>query len=92
MELNWWVVLGFFGQGLFFMRFFVQWIASEKKKESVIPLAFWYFSIGGSLILLIYAIKRKDPVFIVGQSTGMIIYVRNLMLIYRKQQTAEADV
>lgn len=91
MEWSWWVVLGFVGQGLFFMRFFVQWLASEKKKESVIPVAFWYFSIGGSLILLVYAIKRKDPVFIVGQSTGLLIYIRNLMLINRKQ-TASADI
>lgn len=90
MEWNWWIVLGFAGQAMFSMRFFVQWIASEKKKESVIPIAFWYFSIGGSMILLIYAIKRKDPVFIVGQGAGFIIYIRNLMLI-RKKRLAEVD-
>ena len=66
-----WLILGFAGQSLFFMRFLVQWIASERKRQSVIPLAFWYFSIGGSLLLLAYAVYRKDPVFIVGQSMGM---------------------
>ena len=83
-----WVIFGFFGQALFFMRFFTQWIASEKKKESVIPIYFWYFSIGGGAILFTYAVHQKDPVFIVGQATGLFIYLRNLVLIYRKQGEA----
>ncbi len=81
-----WVVVGFLGQFLFFMRFFIQWLASEHKKESVIPLAFWYCSIAGGFILLVYAIYRKDPVFIAGQSCGIFIYTRNLYLIHRKKQ------
>ncbi|MGQ9859241.1 MAG: lipid-A-disaccharide synthase N-terminal domain-containing protein [Thermodesulfobacteriota bacterium] len=80
---NPWVILGLSGQVLFSLRFLVQWIVSEKKKASVIPVAFWYLSLGGSLILLAYAIYRQDLVFILGQSTGSFIYVRNLMLIYR---------
>lgn len=76
-----WITFGMIGQLLFFMRFFVQWIASEKAKKSVIPISFWYFSIGGALILLIYSIYRLDPVFILGQSMGIVIYLRNLYLI-----------
>lgn len=83
--MNYWVAFGFAGQLLFSLRFLVQWVASEKKKESHIPLAFWYLSLSGSIILLIYAIQRRDPVFIVGQSTGFIVYIRNLMLIHRKR-------
>jgi len=79
-----WLILGLGGQLLFFMRFLFQWIASEKRKESIIPVSFWYFSLGGSLILLSYAIYRKDPIFILGQSLGFLIYLRNLILIYRK--------
>ncbi|HEC69670.1 MAG TPA: lipid A biosynthesis protein [Candidatus Omnitrophica bacterium] len=80
-----WLILGFLGQFLFFLRFFLQWIVSEKKKESTIPLSFWYFSIGGGLILLSYAIYRRDPVFILGQSLGVLIYARNLYFIYKKK-------
>jgi lipid-A-disaccharide synthase-like uncharacterized protein len=80
-----WLVIGFVGQTLFAMRFLIQWIASEKAKKSVIPVAFWYFSIGGSLILLVYAIHRRDPVFILGQSTGTFIYLRNLYLIKKER-------
>jgi lipid-A-disaccharide synthase-like uncharacterized protein len=76
-----WISVGLLGQSLFFMRFLVQWIASEKAGASVIPHMFWYFSIGGSLILLSYAFYRQDPVFILGQSTGLLIYLRNLSLI-----------
>jgi len=83
--VNYWIAFGFAGQLLFSLRFLVQWVASEKKKESHIPLAFWYLSLSGSIILLIYAIQRRDPVFIVGQSTGFIVYIRNLMLIHRKR-------
>lgn len=80
-----WIIIGFVGQSLFFMRFFVQWLASEKAKASVIPHAFWYFSIGGGVTLCAYAIYRQDPVFILGQSTGLLIYARNLFLIRRSQ-------
>ncbi len=83
--MNFWTVLGFFGQGLFFGRFFVQWIVSERRGASVIPLAFWFFSLGGGSLLLVYAIHLRDPVFIVGQTGGLLIYVRNLMLIFRKR-------
>lgn len=80
----------FAGQSLFFMRFFVQWLYSEKHRRSLIPTAFWYFSLGGSLLLLTYAIIRRDPVFMVGQSTGFIIYTRNLFLIARERREREA--
>lgn len=84
-----WVVIGFLGQSLFFMRFFIQWLASEKAGRSVVPHAFWYFSIFGGLTLCAYAIYRQDPVFILGQGTGLFIYLRNIVLI-RRQDTARA--
>ena len=80
-----WLIIGFFGQFLFAMRFIVQWIASEKRKESIIPIYFWYFSLGGGMTLLSYAIYRKDPVFILGQGLGLFIYIRNLMFIHSKK-------
>lgn len=83
-----WVAIGFVGQTAFFMRFFVQWIASERARKSVVPLAFWYFSIIGGAILLAYAIWRRDPVFIAGQAVGLVIYLRNLILIARESSTA----
>ncbi len=76
-------MLGLFGQILFSLRFIIQWICSEKKKESFVPIVFWYFSIAGGVILLIYAIYRQDPVFIVGQAVGLLVYSRNLWLIYK---------
>ena len=79
------LLIGFFGQGLFASRFIIQWIYSEKKGESSIPLIFWYLSIFGGIGLLIYAIFRKDPVIIVGQSFGIFIYLRNLILIYKNK-------
>lgn len=85
---NPWVLVGLSGQLMFSLRFLVQWIVSERRKESVIPIAFWYLSLGGSLILLVYAIYRQDLVFILGQSTGSFIYIRNLMLIHRKRSAA----
>jgi len=85
MEPQYWLYLGFAGQMLFGLRFLVQWVASERRGESIIPIYFWYLSLIGSLILLAYAIFRRDPVFILGQSTGIIVYMRNLMLIYRKR-------
>jgi lipid-A-disaccharide synthase-like uncharacterized protein len=88
---HFWLSVGFLGQVFFSSRFIVQWIASERKRESVVPISFWFFSIGGGSALLIYAIYRRDPVFIVGQGAGLFVYLRNLYLIRRKQrQLAEA--
>ena len=78
--------IGFIGQGLFASRFIFQWIYSEKKGESYIPVIFWYLSIFGGLGLLTYALFRKDPVIIVGQSFGIFIYLRNLILIYKQKK------
>lgn len=82
-----WIIIGFIGQSLFFMRFFVQWLASEKAGRSIIPNAFWYFSMLGGLTLFIYALWRQDPVFIIGQSTGLFIYARNIYFIRKKPET-----
>ena len=79
------LIIGFLGQGIFASRFVVQWIYSEKKGESTIPIVFWYLSIFGGLGLLVYAIFRKDPVIITGQLFGIFIYLRNLILIYKKK-------
>ena len=79
------LIIGFLGQGLFASRFIFQWIYSEKKGESAIPIIFWYLSIFGGIGLLVYAISRKDPVIIVGQLFGIFIYLRNLFLIYKKK-------
>ncbi|MCM8783328.1 MAG: lipid-A-disaccharide synthase N-terminal domain-containing protein [Candidatus Omnitrophica bacterium] len=84
MKLNFWLVLGFVAQFCFFLRFFVQWIVSEKKGRSTVPLAFWYLSLLGGTLLLIYSLYRKDPVFILGQALGLAIYVRNLILIKKE--------
>ncbi len=84
MAAKTWLVLGFFAQGAFASRFLVQWIASERRKRSVIPKVFWYLSIAGSTLLLAYAVYRHDPVFIAGQAGGLLIYVRNLMLLSRR--------
>jgi lipid-A-disaccharide synthase-like uncharacterized protein len=89
MEPHYWLYLGFAGQLLFGLRFVVQWVASERKGESIIPIYFWYLSLIGSMILLSYAIFRRDPVFILGQCTGFIVYTRNLMLIYRKRAASQ---
>jgi lipid-A-disaccharide synthase-like uncharacterized protein len=90
-NLDWWVVLGFAAQGLFTMRFLVQWLASERAGRSVIPLAFWWFSIAGGLLLLVYALYRKDPVFIAGQGFGVFVYLRNLyFVLHERKQTAAA--
>jgi len=78
-----WVFLGFFAQFLFFGRWVVQWFASERKKQSTVPASFWYLSFFGGLLLLAYAIYKKDPVFILGQGTGAVIYLRNLYLIHK---------
>lgn len=84
----WWVVFGFAAQAMFTGRFLVQWIASERAKDSVVPVAFWYFSLAGGLMLLAYALYRMDPVFILGQALGVLIYVRNLTLIYAKRRNS----
>lgn len=84
----WWVVFGLAGQLLFMGRFLVQWIASEREGRSVVPIAFWYFSIGGGIILFFYALYRADPVFILGQSVGLFIYARNLWLIHAEKRRA----
>ena len=76
-----WVILGFVAQGLFTMRFVVQWIASERARRSVMPVAFWFFSLGGGALLLVYALYRSDPVFIAGQALGLVVYTRNLYFI-----------
>ena len=81
MNFNFFMILGFIGQFFFSMRFVVQWIASEKNKKSVVPLSFWIFSVLGSSLLLIYAIYRKDPVFILGQAPNLLIYFRNIWFI-----------
>lgn len=85
-------IIGLLGQVLFFSRFLVQWIVSERKGESTIPLAFWFLSLGGGALLLTYAIWRKDPIFILGQSVGIIVYTRNLMLIHKRRQPVEEGV
>ncbi len=83
-----WMSIGFLGQLVFSLRFIVQWIASERRRESVIPIAFWYISLTGSAVLFAYAMHRHDPVFMLGQGVGVIVYVRNLMLIYGKRVEA----
>ncbi len=85
-----WVIVGFVGQGLFSMRFVVQWLASERMKRSIIPHAFWYFSLAGGVTLLAYAIHKRDPVFIAGQGLGLVVYLRNLFLIRTGRQRADA--
>jgi lipid-A-disaccharide synthase-like uncharacterized protein len=86
-----WLGVGLLGQALFTARFLVQWIASEKRKQSVVPIHFWYFSLGGGVTLLAYAIYRRDPVFILGQASGIFVYVRNLWFIHRNPaRVAEA--
>jgi lipid-A-disaccharide synthase-like uncharacterized protein len=86
-HMDWWVVVGFVAQILFGARFFVQWMASERARRSVVPLAFWLFSISGGLLLLTYALYRRDPVFIAGQGFGIFVYLRNLHFILRERRT-----
>lgn len=86
-----WLVVGFIGQLLFTSRFLVQWIASERAHRSVVPLAFWWFSLAGGGTLLAYALWRRDPVFAVGQASGLVIYTRNLMLIGRQRKAEQAQ-
>lgn len=90
-KVDTWMVIGFIGQVLFGSRFFVQWIASEIKGESYVPLAFWFLSVAGGATLFLYAIHRQDPVFIFGQGGGLLVYLRNLALIYRKRKQTRAS-
>jgi lipid-A-disaccharide synthase-like uncharacterized protein len=90
IKFDGWVVLGFVAQGFFTMRFLVQWIASERARKSVIPVAFWFFSIAGGLLLLIYALYRRDPVFIAGQALGLVVYLRNVYFIIVNGRQAPA--
>lgn len=83
-----WILIGFAGQFLFMMRFLWQWVQSERQRRSFIPVAFWYFSLGGGVVLLAYAIHRLDPVFITGQALGLVIYTRNLVLIRGERRRA----
>lgn len=82
----WWLGIGLAGQTLFMMRFIVQWIHSERLRKSVIPVSFWYFSLLGGLTVLAYGFHRADPVIILGQLPGTVVYIRNLMLVYRAHQ------
>jgi lipid-A-disaccharide synthase-like uncharacterized protein len=81
-----WLVLGFAGQALFSARFLVQWVYSERHKQSLIPTAFWYFSLAGGATLFIYALHIGDPVFVLGQSVGVLIYSRNLYFIHKQRR------
>lgn len=90
MSVTLWLIIGYLGQAMFFSRFLVQWIASERAGKSVMPISFWFLSLLGGLTLLAYSIWRKDPVFILGQSCGALIYTRNLMLI-RKEKTRRPE-
>jgi lipid-A-disaccharide synthase-like uncharacterized protein len=85
-----WLIIGFAGQALFSARFLIQWIVSERAKKSIVPTAFWLFSIGGGATLLAYSIYREDPVFIAGQGAGLLIYFRNLQFIMQHRK-AEAE-
>ncbi|TFF25556.1 hypothetical protein E3C22_09440 [Jiella endophytica] len=90
-QFDLWIVLGFFAQAMFTARFLIQWIASERARRSVVPVAFWTFSLAGGALLLVYALHRRDPVFIIGQGAGLFIYTRNLILIAgeKKRELAE---
>jgi lipid-A-disaccharide synthase-like uncharacterized protein len=88
LKLSWLVLVGYAGQALFTMRFVVQWIASERARKSVFPVAFWFFSIGGGILLFAYALTIKDPVFILGQGFGVFVYLRNLYFVYRERRAA----
>jgi lipid-A-disaccharide synthase-like uncharacterized protein len=92
LNFDWWVVLGLVAQAMFTMRFVVQWIASERQGKSVIPIAFWFFSIGGGVLLLGYALYRKDLVFILGQAFGVFVYLRNLYLVLKERDAQAGKV
>lgn len=87
---SFWLAVGFLGQALFSARFIVQWVVSEVRRESIVPYVFWWFSLGGGATLLAYSIWRQDPVFIAGQAFGLVVYLRNLMLIRAGARTRAA--
>jgi lipid-A-disaccharide synthase-like uncharacterized protein len=89
--IGFWLVFGFAAQGTFFARFLVQWIASERRKRSVVPVAFWYLSLVGAAMLFIYALQRRDLVIMAGQAAATLIYVRNLVLIHRRRPEPVSD-
>ena len=89
-EESLWLLIGFGGQALFMGRFVIQWLVSERSGRSVIPISFWYLSIGGALVLLAYAVHRRDPVFVAGQGLGVAIYLRNLHLIRAERAQAKS--
>ena len=84
-----WLAIGFLGQGLFSMRFIIQWLVSEKAKKSVIPMAFWYFSLAGGTTLFAYACYKEDPVFILGQGLGVFISLRNIYFLLKEKRAKE---
>jgi lipid-A-disaccharide synthase-like uncharacterized protein len=86
-----WLAVGFAGQALFTARFIVQWLRSEQARKSIIPMAFWYLSLAGGLTLLIYALHRRDPVFILGQAAGAIVYIRNIVLVIRERRALASE-
>lgn len=92
MKLDWWAYVGIIAQALFTGRFLVQWIASERAGRSVVPFSFWILSISGGTLLLVYALYRRDPVFILGQGLGVVIYVRNLVLVLRERRAKAAAI
>lgn len=85
-QFNFWIILGFVAQAMFMMRFVIQWIASERVGKSIVPVAFWFFSVAGGFLLLIYSLQRQDPVFIAGQGLGLLIYLRNIWLIFKEKR------
>lgn len=87
-----WLMIGFLGQGLFASRFIVQWFKSELVGRSVIPLSFWYCSLSGGIVLFAYALYKMDPVFITGQATGLVVYSRNLYLIFREKRGEDPEL
>lgn len=86
MDKIWWLIFGFAGQALFAARFIVQWFFSEKVKKSIIPIHFWYFSLAGGIVMLIYVIHLRDPVLILGQLSGLLVYGRNLYFIFQERK------
>lgn len=84
-DATFWIGLGFVGQALFSGRFFVQWLASERARRSIVPDAFWYLSVAGGALLFVYACWRRDPVFIIGQGSGLFVYIRNIVLLRRAE-------
>jgi lipid-A-disaccharide synthase-like uncharacterized protein len=87
-----WIGVGLLGQAMFSARMLVQWIASERRRRSVVPPTFWYFSLAGGLILLLYALYRRDPVFILGQGAGLFVYARNVYFIHTRRTAHTAHV